>query len=136
MALTLHVCPGDIGTIVWVSGDVDFNTSGALQDMLLRVMQRHSPWLLVDLSGVSFMDCAGLRALLRTRRRAELRRGSVCVIAESAAVQRIIDILGARDILPVPGRLGDISGLLLSLLDRGEFHHCRSVHRVVESWPS
>jgi anti-anti-sigma factor len=136
MALTLHVCPGDVGTIVWVSGDVDFNTAGAFQDMLLRVMRRHSPWLLVDLSGVSFMDCAGLRALLRTRRRAELRRGSVCVIAESAAVSRIIDILGARDILPVPDRLGDISGLLLSLLDRGEFHHCRSVHHVLESRPS
>jgi anti-sigma B factor antagonist len=136
MALTLHVCPGDVGTIVWVSGDVDFNTAGAFQDMLLRVMRRHSPWLLVDLSGVSFMDCAGLRALMRTRRRAELRRGSVCVIAESAAVNRIIEILGARDILPVPDRLGDISGLLLSLLDRAEFHHCRSVHRVVKSRPS
>lgn len=59
MALTLHVCPGDVGTIVWVNGDVDFNTADAFQDMLLRVMRRHSPWLLVDLSGVSFMDCAG-----------------------------------------------------------------------------
>ena len=133
MALTLHVCPGDRGTLVWVSGDVDFNAAGAFQDMLLRVMLRHSPWLLVDLAGISFMDCAGLRALLRTRRRAELRGGSVCLIAESAAVHRVIDILGVRDVHPVPDRLGDISGLLLGLLNRAEPHNGRSVHRITES---
>jgi anti-anti-sigma factor len=101
MAVTLHVCPGDRGTVVCASGDVDTNAAEPFQDTMLGVMRRYSPWLLLDLSGVSFMDCAGLRALLLTRRRAELRGGSVCLIAESPAVRRIIDILGVRDALPV-----------------------------------
>ena len=67
MALTLHVCPRDSSAVVWASGDVDTNVAETFRDMMLSVMRRHSPSLLLDLSGVSFMDCAGLRALLMTR---------------------------------------------------------------------
>jgi anti-sigma B factor antagonist len=73
MALTLHVCPGDSSAVVRVTGDVDTNAAEVFRDMMLRVMRRHSPSLLLDLSGVSFMDCAGLRALLMTRRLAAMR---------------------------------------------------------------
>jgi anti-anti-sigma factor len=104
MALTLHVCPGDSSAAVWVIGDVDTNAAEVFRDMMLRVMRRHSPSLLLDLSGVSFMDCAGLRALLMTRRLAAMRGGSVCLIAESPAVHRIIDLLGVRDVFPVRER--------------------------------
>ena len=45
---------------------------------------------MVDVSRVSFMDCAGLRALLATARRAELRGGRMRLIAASAAVRWIM----------------------------------------------
>ena len=57
--------------------------------------------LLLDVSGVSFMDCAGLRALLTTRRRAELRGGFMRLIAVSRAVRRIIELTGAHEALAV-----------------------------------
>ena len=101
MALTLHVCPGDSSAVVWASGDVDTNMAEVFRDMMLRVMRRHSPSLLLDLSGVSFMDCAGLRALLTTRRRAELRGGFMRLIAVSRAVRRIIELTGAHEALAV-----------------------------------
>ena len=129
MALTLHVCPGDSSAVVWASGDVDTNVAEVFRDMMLRVMRRHSPSLLLDLSGVSFMDCAGLRALLLTQRLAEMRGGSVCLIAESPAVHRIIDLLGMRDVFPVRERLAELSAVLLSLLGGAELHHYRSVER-------
>jgi anti-anti-sigma factor len=129
MALTLHVCPGDSSAVVWASGDVDTNVAETFRDMMLSVMRRHSPSLLLDLSGVSFMDCAGLRALLLTQRRAGMRGGSVSLIAESPAVRRIIDLLGVRDVLPVRERLGELSVVLLGLLGGAELHHYRSVER-------
>src|ERR1700748_3712225 len=98
MALTLHVCPGDSSAVVWASGDVDTNMAGGFRAIMLRVMRRHSPSLLLDLSGVSFMDCAGLRALLLTQRLAEMRGGSVCLIAESPGLCRILDLLSVRDV--------------------------------------
>ena len=74
MDVTLCVRPGDGGIIVAVSGEV-------------------------DVSGVSFMDCAGLRALLATRRRAELRGGFMRLIAVSRAVRRIMELTGTHEAL-------------------------------------
>jgi hypothetical protein len=102
---------------------------------MLAVMRRHSPLLLLDLSGVSFMDCAGLRALLLTQRRAGMRGGSVSLIAESPAVRRIIDLLGVRDAFPVRERLSELSAVLLSLLGGAELQHYRSVERPAETRP-
>ena len=129
MDLTLGVRPGDDGTVVVVSGEVDVCTEVSLQQALLRIMREHGARLLLDVSGVSFMDCAGLRALLMTRRLAAMRGGSVCLIAESPAVHRIIDLLGVRDVFPVCERLAELSAVLLSLLGGAELHHYRSVER-------
>jgi anti-sigma B factor antagonist len=101
MDLTLCVRPCDRGTVVWVSGEVDVSAAGPLQDLLLRIMRTHNPRLLLDLSGISFMDCAGLQALVLTRRRAELRRGSMRLIAASAVVHRMLNLARLRHIFPV-----------------------------------
>ena len=47
------------------------------------------------------MDCAGLRALLATRRHAELRGGFMRLTAVSRAVRRIIELTGAHETLAV-----------------------------------
>ena len=67
MGVTLCVRLGDGGTIVAISGEVDVCTEAPLQQALLRIMRERGARLMVDVSGVSFIDCAGLRALLATR---------------------------------------------------------------------
>jgi anti-sigma B factor antagonist len=101
MGLTLCARRGGDGVIVTVSGEVDVCTEGLLQQALLRIMRERGARLLLDVSGVSFMDCAGLRALLTTRRRAELRGGFMRLTAVSRAVCRIIELAGAREALAV-----------------------------------
>ena len=99
MSVTLCVRPGDGGTIVAISGEVDVCTEALLQQALLRIIRERGARLMLDLSGVSFMDCAALRALLATRRRAELRGGCMRLIAVSAAVRRVIELTGAQEAL-------------------------------------
>jgi anti-anti-sigma factor len=99
MGLTLCVRPGDDGIIVTVSGEVDVGTEGLLRPALLRIMRERGARLLLDVSGVSFMDCAGLRVLLTTRRNAELRGGFMRLIAVSRAVRRITELTGAYEAL-------------------------------------
>ena len=99
MGLTLGVRRGDDGTVVAVSGEVDVCTEAPVQQALLRIMREHGAKLLLDVSGVSFMDCAGLRALLAARRRAEMRGGFLRPIATSAAVRRITELTGAQEAL-------------------------------------
>jgi anti-anti-sigma factor len=70
-----------------------------LQQALLRIIRERSAKLMLDVSGVSFMDCAGLRALLATRRRAEMRGGCMRLIATSAAGRRITELTGTHEAL-------------------------------------
>jgi anti-sigma B factor antagonist len=109
MGLTLSVRTDHRDTIVRIGGEIDVYEADPLQVCLLQIMRAHTARLLLDLSDVSFMDCAGLRALELTRRRAELRGGSMDLIAASAAVQRILDLTGQRDEVPVcePRLAGD-----------------------------
>jgi anti-anti-sigma factor len=64
-ALSFTVRPHDVppGTLVAVNGEVDLATADDLLRTLCAVatVERHT--LLVDLAGVSFFDCAGLRVV-------------------------------------------------------------------------
>ena len=99
MGLTLRVRPGDDSIMVAVGGEVDVCTEGLLRDALLSIMREGGPKLLLDISGVSFMDCAGLRVLLTIRRRAELRGGFMRLTAVSRPVRRIIELTDAHEAL-------------------------------------
>jgi anti-sigma B factor antagonist len=99
MGLTLRVRRGDDGIMVAVGGEVDICTEGLLRHALLWIMRERGPKLLLDISGVSFMDCAGLRVLLTIRRRAELQGGFMWLIAVSRAVRRIIELTDAHEAL-------------------------------------
>jgi anti-sigma B factor antagonist len=101
MGLTLCVRPCGSGAEVRIEGEIDVCVANRLQELLLRITQAHGPRILLDLSAVSFMDCAGLRALVLTRRHAEQRGCSVHLTAASPIVVKLITLLGAEDALPV-----------------------------------
>jgi anti-sigma B factor antagonist len=109
MSVTLCIRPGDGGTIMAISGEVDVGTEAQLQQSLLRIIRERPARLMLDVSGVSFMDCAGLRALLVTRRRAEMRGVFLRLIATSAAVRRIIELTGAQEALAMERSTSDRS---------------------------
>jgi anti-sigma B factor antagonist len=86
------VCPG-VPLTVEIRGEIDIQSAPGLRDELLRVIRRHGPQLTLDLTGVTFMDCAGINVLLATRRRAQLEEGWVRVIRASPRVLRTIMLL-------------------------------------------
>lgn len=96
--LRVSVRPG-APPVVEVSGEVDVQSAPWLRDELLRLVRRHGPWLAVDLGGVTFLDCAGINVLLRTRRRARLEGGSMWVVRPSPRALRVISLLGLQDVL-------------------------------------
>jgi anti-anti-sigma factor len=88
---------------VRLSGDMDHRSSEAFRAGLGAVLARGRP-VVVDLTGVSFLDSSGLGALLDARRRAiEATQGFVVCVGETVepGVQRILDITGLVPVLPV-----------------------------------
>jgi anti-sigma B factor antagonist len=101
MGPTLCVCPGGSGAIVRIEGEIDVCVADRLRELLLLIMRAHGPRLLLDLSAVSFIDCAGLRAVLLPVRHAELRDWSVRLIAASAMIRKMITLTGMEGVLPI-----------------------------------
>jgi len=77
------------GPVVAVTGEIDIQSGPELRDQLLGIIRRHGARLALDLSGVTFIDCAGINVLLATRRRAQLEGGSLQVLRASPRVRRV-----------------------------------------------
>jgi anti-anti-sigma factor len=102
--LRVEIRPGDPPQAA-LRGEIDISTAPWLREELLNVILRHGPELVLDLSGVTFMDCAGINLLLATRRRARLAGGWLQVINAAPAVARIIALTRLRQVLtPSPVR--------------------------------
>ena len=96
-ALRVEVTNADRITDVIVSGEIDAHSMLALQAPLSE-LSPHSH-ILLDMSGVRFMDCRGLRVILTQRIKMAEAGGSIHVLHPSRAVQRVTQVTGLTDIL-------------------------------------
>ncbi len=95
--LRVEVTYADRTTMVIVTGEVDAHSMLALQAPLSE-LSPHSH-ILLDMSGVTFMDCRGLRVILTQRIKMTEAGGSIHIHHPSGAVQRVTQICGLTDIL-------------------------------------
>jgi anti-anti-sigma factor len=86
-----------------VVGEVDLATAQVLRDRLLNVLRQH-PWsvLNVDLSGVTFLDCAGISALVAVHNAAVRVGCQMRLTGPRPIVHRILDLTGLLSILTGP----------------------------------
>ena len=76
--------------VVRVSGEIDIASASTLREELLGAIRRHGARLALDLSGVTFMDCADISALLPAHRHARLDDGWVRVAPASRRARTIL----------------------------------------------
>ncbi|GAA4456001.1 hypothetical protein GCM10023170_049990 [Phytohabitans houttuyneae] len=80
---------------VAVVGVVDLETTPLLRERLLRLLRDQRPDLLdIDLSGVTFLDCTGLSALIAVRNAAIQAGGQMRVSHPQPIVRRVLEITG------------------------------------------
>lgn len=94
--MDLDVSTRQVGerAVVRAAGEVDLETAPRLGDQALDALRTVSPHLVLDLSGVTFMDSTGLKVLLSIQRRADLAGGSLVIAAASRSVRRILGLTG------------------------------------------
>ncbi len=79
-----------------VTGEVDLATVGELQAAIDQVYDAGQSALVVDLTGTSFMDSTGLKALVMADRRfTEAERG-FAVAVSGGPISRLIDLSGVN----------------------------------------
>ncbi|MER7306787.1 STAS domain-containing protein [Streptomyces griseoluteus] len=77
-------------------GELDLVSGEQIRGRLVEALTASPNRLELDLSGVSFCDCAGLNVLLELRHRALSQGKTVTIRAASPVVDRLLDLIGAQ----------------------------------------
>ena len=100
----------DNGTpVVRVMGEVDLATAPALEEALLGVCDDRMGAVIVDLTGCTFLDSSGIRALLGTRDRLERSNRRLALALSTPAVLRVLQITGLDELFEIYHSVGDAS---------------------------
>lgn len=85
---------GDVAVIA-LAGELDVSASGLLDQEIDRVAADHEPAALVlDLSGLEFMDSTGLRLVVLADARSREQGRRLALVRGSEDVQRVFEITG------------------------------------------
>lgn len=84
-------CPDH--TVVAVRGDIDLATAGDLLTSLREILHTRGRGIGLDLSGVTFIDCAGLRTLLALTQCAADAGCTMCLAARSPSVAWLLELI-------------------------------------------
>jgi anti-sigma B factor antagonist len=87
--------------IVTVGGEVDLYSSPALKTSLIEADGVGWRLVIVDLSGVSFIDSAGLGVLVGALRRAREDGGELALVCDSEGILKILRLTGLDRVFPL-----------------------------------
>ncbi len=82
-------------------GDIDMQHASALRALFAGKAERRCPALIVDLSGVQFIDSTGIAVLLEYLRGASEFDGQFCIAGLTDHVRAIFDILRLDQAMPI-----------------------------------
>jgi len=91
---------------VVLDGEIDIATSPAIRESLMAAINAGNVHLAVDMSGVAFIDAAGIGVLVAAANRAREAGGGLSLLAPSGQVRRLLDIFHLDEILPSAQRSG------------------------------
>ena len=97
----------DGAVMVVVEGEIDLAIAGRFAEELEDAVRECSPNLLIDLTGVTFIDSTGLSALVVGHRCATAAGGWLRLVGPSARVSRLLVITGLDQLLPAYDSVDD-----------------------------
>ncbi|MFL6160458.1 MAG: STAS domain-containing protein [Marmoricola sp.] len=84
-----------------VSGEVDIAVADALHDAALAALGPDLPGLVVDLSGLTFLDSTGIGALVRIRNDVIAGGRTLTLANPTARIVRILDVTGLSTVFDI-----------------------------------
>ncbi|WP_405820561.1 STAS domain-containing protein [Streptomyces sp. NBC_01390] len=104
--LTVRTVAGT--TVVTPSGEIDLAVAVPLSTLLDSLTYGPHPDLVVDLTSVSFIDCSGLAALCRARRRIQARAGRLRLVTGSGSILRVVRAAGLGEVFEIQPCLSEV----------------------------
>ncbi|WP_395104886.1 STAS domain-containing protein [Actinomadura sp. SCN-SB] len=101
--LTVTARQADDRTIVELRGELDVANSDDLRERLRAIRRSHGERLVLDLSGLEFMDSHGLSVIVGCYQAAVAAGGDVALAAPQPVVRRNLEITGLHRRITVAG---------------------------------
>jgi anti-sigma B factor antagonist len=90
LEFSAHLLDGH--AVVELRGELDLSNAPALRERLLDIAATQSASLILDLSGLTFMDSTGISVLVAAERRAHQLGGSLSLAGPQKVVARVLHI--------------------------------------------
>jgi anti-sigma B factor antagonist len=87
--------------VVTATGEIDLTNAEGLRDTLLSVLNSGALGLVVDMTATTFLDSAGVTALVRASRRAAATEAILRLAVTAAPVLRVLNLVGIDRLIEV-----------------------------------
>jgi anti-anti-sigma factor len=84
---------------VSIAGELDLASADRLERELQRVEATDALTIILDLSGLTFIDSTGLRVILRAHARSRADSNRLALLRGPTAVQRLFELCGVLELL-------------------------------------
>jgi anti-sigma B factor antagonist len=88
------VTAGDNCAVLQITGEVDVSTAPQVRDQVVRLIADGVVRLIADLRDVTFLDSAGLGALVGSLRRVRVHDGSLTIATSTSRLLRLFELTG------------------------------------------
>ena len=108
---TSHRGEGDDGwTVVAVTGELELATAPRLRQEVVGLVGEGHVQIVLDLSGVDFVDSVGLGVIVSVLKRVRGRGGELVVAGPVPRVRRLFELTRLDEIIPLHDRVEDAVG--------------------------
>lgn len=101
MDLRLDVSEQGDWSVLAVGGEIDVATAPRLREQLIALVNDQRYRLVVDLSGVDFIDSTGLGVLIGALKRVRSHDGDLHLVCSDSRIVRVFEITGLDQIFRI-----------------------------------
>jgi anti-anti-sigma factor len=101
-ALGIRILDLDGVPMASLEGEIDIANASELRDALFAALSNQPAGLIVDLSGVTYLDSRGVHALLELAERMKVRHQQLrLVVPDAAPIKRVLQLTHLDQIVPL-----------------------------------
>ena len=105
--------------VVTAAGEIDITNAEGLRDALLSALNAGAAGLVVDMTPTTFLDSAGVTALVRAARRATATDATLRLAVTAPPVLRVLSLVGIDRLIEMYPSLADAMASLPDQTGRG-----------------
>jgi anti-anti-sigma factor len=105
--------------VVTATGEIDITNAEGFRDALLSALNAGAAGLVADMTSTTFVDSAGVTALVRAMRRASATDATLRLAVTAPPVLRVLNLVGIDRLIEVHPSLADAVASLPDQTGRG-----------------